>query len=83
MSTEVYKKMKLIDAIMKETGLSSWDLYRKILENGVLLSRFGWWKMTERSAKSIRVDILTALIKISGMSEKKALKLLNDDLKKD
>jgi hypothetical protein len=75
--------MKLINAIMKETGLSSWDLYRKILENDVLLSRYGWWKMTQRASKSIRIDILSALIKISGISPKKAFALLAEELKKD
>jgi hypothetical protein len=74
--------MKLINAILKETGLSSWDLYRKILQNDVLLSRYGWWKMTQRSSKSIRLDILTALVKISGMSPKKALALLAEEIKK-
>ena len=68
--------MKIIHMVLESTGLTMPELYRKLIELGVSISRQGLHQAAARKGKFMKMDLLVGLIKVGKLPLKRVFEEL-------
>lgn len=73
--------MKIISQVKRQLKVTTYNLWVSLREQGIDISKEGFYKLERSSSDYIRADILLALMKLAGLSWAEVGKLIEREYK--
>lgn len=73
--------MEIISYIKRQQKVNTYNLWKLLIENGVKISKQGFYKLERSESDYIRADILLALMKIADLDWLQVGRLIEKEYK--